>query len=265
MFDLTSLSWEFFLFFVTGLIFGRGGAFLTEIYCNPKKIQKGVLSFFLQCQNHWGWLPFAYPARKIQAQNPPPVRPFIMELIMSILFVFLFYYIGWKWVLLEYLIFTFALIIASAVDVEQMILPDSLTLSGIGLGLIGAFLNPEVGREFWPALAGMLMGGGFLLIIAIFYTLLRKEEGLGGGDIKLLAWIGAVLTWKAIPAVIFLSCVTGLLAGLIMVFRSKAFWSKPTQALLGKTIPFGPYLAFSALIYIFFKDQMEPYLSLFYL
>ena len=112
----TSLSWEFFLFFLTGLVAGRVGAFLTEIYCDPKNLQNGVLSFFLQCQNHWGWLPFAWPARQFQAKNPPPLRPFIMELLMSVLFVLLFYHIGWKWVLLEYLIFTFALVVASAVD-----------------------------------------------------------------------------------------------------------------------------------------------------
>ena len=248
-----------FLFFILGLVLGRVGAVLTLAFSDLEKARKiGVLSFFRQCQNDWGALPLSTAFIKLKGQSAP-LRPFIMELSMAVLFCLLFYFTGWKYLLLEYLIFTFALVVAGAVDIEQMILPDSLTLSGIVIGLLGAVLNPEAGREFWPALAGVLMGGGFLWFIAIFYYALRKEEGMGGGDIKLLAWIGAVLTWKAVPFVILLSCFLGLLAGVVTMFRSGSY--------LQQNIPFGPYLAFSALVYILGGEGLAQaysnYLSLF--
>lgn len=254
---LSFFNWSFFLFFVLGLVFGRVGAFLVEVFSDIEKRGKNVFSFFLRCQNQWGWIPCSWIAKKV-AKRKVPIRPFIIELLITILFVFLFYFIGWKYVLLEYLIFAFALIVVSAIDLEQMILPDSFTLSGILIGLLGALLNPEIGREFWPSLAGVLMGGGFLWLIALFYYALRKEEGLGGGDIKLLAWIGAVLTWKAVPFVILLSCFIGLFTGIFLMFRSKKY--------LEQSIPFGPYLAFSALLYIFCGEELiHFYLSVFYI
>jgi len=250
------LRWDFLLFFTLGLMLGRLGAVLTELFSNiEKKVKRGFWPFFLQCQSQWGWLPCSWIVKTAKGQKVP-VRPFVIELLMAFLFVLLLSFIGWKYLLLEYLVFTFALVVASAIDLEQMILPDSFTLSGILIGLIGALLNPESGREFWPALAGVLMGGGFLWLIAVVYYALRKEEGLGGGDIKLLAWIGAVLTWKAVPFVILLSCFTGLFTGIFVMFRSRNY--------LQQSIPFGPYLSFSALIYIFCGEELaRMYLSAF--
>ncbi len=220
-------------------------------------LKNGLWAFFADCQNKWGHLPCSYPFNSHARKQKGALRPFILELLMGALFALLIHYVGWKYLLLEYLLFTFAVVTASAVDWEHMILPDSLTLSGIGIGLAGALLNPEAGREFLPALAGMFMGGGFLWLIAYFYYSLKKEEGLGGGDIKLLAWIGAILTWKAVPFVILLACLTGLLAGVLMMFRSASY--------LKQSIPFGPYLAFSALVYIFWGQNLARlYLSWFF-
>ena len=257
------------LFFVCGLFMGRVSALLAELFSDllseTQKIKKGLWPFIVECQNRWGWMVCSYPYKRLKlvGQVLPsgqvlPVRPFILEILVGVLFALLFHYIGWKYVLAEYLLFAFALVTVSAVDWEYKILPDSLTLSGILIGLLGALLNPEVGREFWPALAGMLMGGGFLWTIAFLYYCLKKEEGLGGGDIKLLAWIGAVLTWKAVPFVILLSCFTGLFAAFFMMFRS-------SKRYLKQSIPFGPYLAFSALVYILWGQELARlYLSWFF-
>jgi leader peptidase (prepilin peptidase)/N-methyltransferase len=101
----------------------------------------------------------------------------------------------------------------------------------------------------------MLTGGGFLWSIAYVYLLLRKEEGMGGGDVKLLAWIGAVLGWVAVPFVILVSSVLGGLVGLLTMSKEKG---------LKSTIPFGPYLAAAALLYIFGGSRLaEWYFSLF--
>jgi len=163
-----------------------------------------------------------------------------VETLMGVTFVALYLKLGLCWLLLEYLIFAFGLITASCIDLDHMILPDVFTLSGIALGLVGAAVNPE--REFLPALFGFLLGGGSLWAVAAIYALLRKQEGMGGGDIKLLAWIGAVLGWTSVPFVVIISSLVGSLVGLIVMARTKGN--------LSQAIPFGPYLAFGAILYI---------------
>jgi len=180
----------------------------------------------------------------------------LVEFFMSLAFSVLFLSIGWKWFLLESLIFTFCLFVASMIDLDQMILPDSLTLSGILLGLLGAFFNPE--RAFFDSFYGILMGGGSLFFVSFVYYLLRKQEGLGGGDIKMMAWIGAVLGWEALFFVLMSSCLAGTLIGLLIMLQSN-------KNLLQTALPFGPYLALSAFFYIILSENFEFILSFFLL
>ncbi len=179
----------------------------------------------------------------------------LVELIMSVLFLLAYVKLGWSWTLLEYLIFIFGLVTVSFIDFDHMILPDQFTLGGIVVGLLGAALNPE--REFMPALWGVLLGGGFLWAVAYLYLVLRKQDGMGGGDIKLLAWIGAVLGVASIPFVILISSVVGSVVGILWSFKVK----KGMQT----TIPFGPYLALAALIYMLYGgyDLSRLYFSFF--
>ncbi len=165
---------------------------------------------------------------------------------MACAFVALYLKVGLNWLLFEYLIFAFGLITASFIDLDHMILPDEFTLSGIVLGLLGALLNPE--RDFWPALGGVLLGGGSLWAVAVIYSAWRKQEGMGGGDIKLIAWIGAVLGWTSVPFVVIASSLLGSVIGLIILARSKEG--------LSKAIPFGPYLALGAFLYIFCGEEL---------
>lgn len=179
----------------------------------------------------------------------------LVEMIMASLFLALYMYVGPSWLLFEYLIFAFCLVVVSFIDLDHMILPDVFTLSGIVIGLAGAAINPE--REFLPALYGVLMGGGFLYAISYIYIAFRKMEGMGGGDIKLLAWIGAILGWKAIPFVILGSSIVGSIVGAVVALGSKDG--------LKTIIPFGPYLALAALAYILGGQALgEWYLSLFF-
>lgn len=165
----------------------------------------------------------------------------VVELIMALTWGALFYFVGWQWVLFEYLIFVFGLVTVSFIDFEHMILPDVFTLGGIVLGLFGAAINPE--RTLMGAVGGVLMGGGFLWAIAYIYLSLRDAEGMGGGDIKLLGWIGALLGWKAIPFVILSSSLLGSVVGIFVML-----WTKGGMK---TAIPFGPYLALGALWFIF--------------
>ncbi|KYG63504.1 A24 family peptidase [Bdellovibrio bacteriovorus] len=239
----------FFLivFFILGAIFGSFGNVVIyrlpkeesvvkpRSYCyNCKKTIKWydnipILSWFIlrgRCRNCGAKFSFRYP---------------LVEIIMASLFALSYHYVGFSWSLLEYLIFIFGLVVCTFIDFDHMILPDEFTLSGIVIGLVGAALNPH--REFMDALLGVLMGGGFLWGMAYVYYLLTKNEGMGGGDIKLLAWIGALLGWKAIPFVIMSSAIVGSVVGIIM--------SRKQKAGLKTVIPFGPYLALGAIFYLF--------------
>lgn len=189
-----------------------------------------------------------------QCHTPISIRYPAVELLMGTLFSFVFYKYGWSWTTLEALIFTFGLVTVSFIDLDHYILPDEFTLGGIVVGLLGAGLNPD--RTFWPALAGVMMGGGFLWAVAYVYMALRKQEGMGGGDIKLLGWIGAVLSWQSIPFVILVASALGSVVGIIALRKSGKG--------LKTSIPFGPYLAIAALVYLLGGDILgRLYLEMF--
>ena len=151
-----------------------------------------------------------------------------------------------------FIFFTFisALICISFIDLEHMIIPDVISLPGIVLGFLISLFSPQV--TWIDSLLGIVAGGGILYLVALVFELLRKKEGMGGGDIKLLAMIGAWLGWKAIPFVILSSSLVGAVLGSAALLLSR----KGIQARL----PFGPFLAFGAILYIFFgKELIEWY------
>lgn len=182
------------------------------------------------------------------------VQYLLVELLMAFLFSALYLFVGWSWLLLEYLIFFFGLVVCCFIDLKHMILPDVFTLSGIVVGLVGALLNPD--RQVVDSIIGIVVGGGFLWLVAYLYWHLRHQEGLGGGDIKLLAWMGAVLGWKAIPFIILVASCFGSIIGLIIAIKERKG--------LMTAIPFGPYLVVAAMLYVFAgKHLAEVYVSIF--
>jgi leader peptidase (prepilin peptidase)/N-methyltransferase len=177
----------------------------------------------------------------------------LVEILMGLLFGCVYLRFGWSWTSLEALIFVFGLVTVSFIDLDHMLLPDIFTLSGVVIGLIGAALNPE--RSFLPALLGAVVGGGILWAVAVLYYVVRKEEGLGGGDIKLLAWIGAVLGLVSLPVVIIFASLWGSFFGVALALIRRSG--------MRSAIPFGPYLALGALYFMFFGPQtIEWYLDM---
>lgn len=170
-----------------------------------------------------------------------PISPqyFIVELLMASLFCLAFVTYGWSWFLLEICIFIFASVTASFIDLKHYILPDVFTLGGLVIGLVGASLNPE--RSFIDALIGFLVGGGFLYLTAYVHYRVRGIEGMGGGDIKLVAWIGAVLGWQSLLFVFCVASIAGVVGALVLSTLFKKSLKDP--------IPFGPFLTGAALIY----------------
>lgn len=170
----------------------------------------------------------------------------LVEVLTSVLFMLCYWKLGLQWFLIEALVFVFGLVVVTFIDFDHFLLPDVFTLPGIALGLAGAAINPD--RSTLDAFLGVIVGGGFLWSVAYFYYLLRKEDGLGGGDIKLMAWIGAVLGWNSFAFVIIIASVFGSMVGLLMATR--------TNEGMKTVIPFGPYLALGAVAYLLGGDSL---------
>jgi len=173
-------------------------------------------------------------------RNPISFRYPLIEFLTGCLFCFVYFNFGFSYFSLEFLIFSYCAFVASVIDIEHMILPDVFTLSGCVVGLLGAWLNPE--REFLDALWGFLLGGGILYFVAYFGYLMYKREVMGGGDIKLLAWIGAVLGLKSIlPVLIIAGLLPVPLMLVALIFKYKR---------LRDPIPFGPFIVAAVFIYV---------------
>jgi leader peptidase (prepilin peptidase)/N-methyltransferase len=145
---------------------------------------------------------------------------------------------------LFYFSFVAALIVITVIDLYYQIIPDVISIPGIGVGLLGSLFFP--GITFLDSLIGVLVGGGSLFLVATLYQWLFKREGMGGGDVKLLAMIGGFLGWKSVILTILLSSFIGSIVGiLVMIFKGKDFKT---------AIPFGPFLSIGAVISLFYGE-----------
>ena len=202
---------------------------------------------------------FVLRGRCHSCKSPFSVRYVFVEYLMALLFLATYFYYGHQIMTIEYLILIFGLVVASFIDLDHMILPDVITFTGMALGLVGGLLNPE--RSFWDSLAGFAFGGGVLWLVAYVYYVFTGREGLGGGDIKLLAWLGSLLGWKSIPFIILVSSVLGSVVGLTLSFKN----TDKGQSKLQTMIPFGPFIAVAAVMYLLgLKSVGSWYIDLFF-
>jgi leader peptidase (prepilin peptidase) / N-methyltransferase len=147
---------------------------------------------------------------------------------------------------LFYFLFVAALIVITVIDLYHQIIPDVISLPGIGVGLLASLMIPQI--TFLTSLIGTLLGGGSLFLIATIYQRLFKREGMGGGDVKFLAMIGAFLGWKAVILTIFFSSLIGSITGIIMMLlKGKDF---------KYAIPFGPFLSVGAVVALFYQNEI---------
>ncbi len=170
----------------------------------------------------------------------------VVESITALLATALILKFGLTISFLGYFVFTAALVVVIFVDIQHQIIPDVISLSGIVLGFLFSFVNPQV--TWTSSLLGLLLGGGVLYLVALCYFLLRKIEGMGGGDIKLLAMLGAFLGWQSLLFIIFFSSLTGSIIGIVFLTLVKK--DHKTR------IPFGPFLSLAALCYLFFSEKI---------
>lgn len=158
-----------------------------------------------------------------------------------------------------------ALIAVSFIDLDHRIIPDVISLPGIILGLLVSFVKPAGHNDFLvrfvfktikgavnmatlDSLLGIFIGGGLLYAVAVLFFLITKKEGMGGGDIKLLAMIGAFLGWSSTVFTILVSSLLGSLVGIALMLV------KGTDSKYA--IPFGPFLSMGAVIYLFFGREI---------
>ncbi len=153
-----------------------------------------------------------------------------------------------------FFLFCASLLVIIWIDLRHQIIPDVISLPGILVGFSLSFFNPLLSWQ--SSLIGIMAGGGSLGAIAVLYSMLRKQEGMGGGDIKLLAMIGAFLGWQSLPFVIFSSSLTGAIAGSIVMLVQRRHG-------LATRIPFGPFLSLAALGYLFFIDSIQQIAQLY--
>ena len=147
-----------------------------------------------------------YCKKSISVQYP------LVEGITAISSLCLFLRYGLSWSYLFYFSFVAALIVITVIDLYHQIIPDVISIPGIGVGLLGALILPHI--TFFNSLMGTLLGGGSLFVIATLYQWLFKREGMGGGDVKLLAMMGAFLGWDAVLLTILLSSLIGSMTGI---------------------------------------------------
>lgn len=187
----------------------------------------------------------------------------LVELLTALVFLLFFMRYGLSYDLFFYFILACALIIATFIDIPHRIIPDEITLGGVALGFIlnairGVNLNP-IAFSFKPmlnSLIGIIVGAGVIYLTGwlfdlIYFKLLKKPpiqgetESMGGGDVKLLAMIGAFLGWQRALMTFFLAPFFGAAIGIYILVRKK-----------DHTIPYGPFLSLAALFSIFWADKI---------
>ena len=181
--------------------------------------------------------------RKISSQYP------MVEMINILLFLIIYFLFGISLTTILLMILSLSFLITFFIDLKHFIIPNSLTFSMMILGFIKSF-DPNLNSIFpnyINSLIGGLFGYGVIFSIIFFYKQIRKKEGMGLGDAKLLAVIGFWFGWIAIPFVLFLSSIFALVSVIPdLIKKNKKMTSQ---------IPFGPYIILATIFYLVFKNN----------
>jgi len=190
-------------------------------------------------------------------------RYFLVEFITASIFLIFYIRYGLGFNFVFYALFVCALIVATFVDIQHRIIPDEVSVGGIVVGLLlsgfrGLGLSPFTFNASFilGSLLGILVGGGSIYLTGktfdlVYFKLLKKgpidgeTESMGGGDVKLLAMIGAFLGWKVALLTFFLAPFFGAIIGIVNLIIRKQH-----------TIPYGPFLSLAAFVSLFWADRI---------
>jgi leader peptidase (prepilin peptidase)/N-methyltransferase len=178
----------------------------------------------------------------------------LVETLNASLYLLVFWRFGLEWTSLIYGLLGSSLIVITFIDLDFQIIPDRITLPGIVIGLAaGSLLLPDpflraTDLGYQASVIGAVSGFSFFYMVAFLSIKLLKKEGMGGGDIKLMSMLGAFLGWKAVILTTFLGSLFGSIIGIgLIAIRGRE---------KGSLIPFGPFLAFGALVCLFFGQEI---------
>jgi leader peptidase (prepilin peptidase)/N-methyltransferase len=161
----------------------------------------------------------------------------IVEALTAAMFGLAWWYYGPGPLLVSRLIFGCALIVLFAIDLEHHLLPNIITIPGIAIGFLLSVINPPGWKS---SLIGIVVGGGVLFLIAEGYYRVRHEEGLGMGDVKMLAMIGAFLGWQLTLLSLMIASVAGTIIGFALIATGRGT--------MKYALPFGTFLAIGAVV-----------------
>lgn len=182
-------------------------------------------------------------------------RYFAVELISALTFVFLFNYFGLGLMFVIMSLLLAGLIVASSIDFEHGLIPDVITLPGLGIGMIISFVFPQIQGAGAHLLAlkksalGILVGGGTIYALGVIGKAIFRKESMGGGDVKLMAMIGAFLGWEKVLVTFFVAPLFGSIVGVVLKIKEKK-----------EHIPYGPHLSLAALISILWGNKIIEWL-----
>jgi leader peptidase (prepilin peptidase)/N-methyltransferase len=192
-----------------------------------------------------------------------PFRYFMVELLTAGMFLAVFNRFGLSFDFFFTMVLVSSLIVATFIDIPHRIIPDEITIGGLILGFIlsaikGINVNPLAFhyRPLLNSFLGIVVGGGVLFLTGFifdtfYFKFLRKPpiqgetQSMGGGDVKLLAMIGAFLGWQKALLVFLISPFLGIVIGIINLLVKK-----------DHTIPYGPFLSLSAILVLFWADKI---------
>ncbi|MCP5326349.1 MAG: prepilin peptidase [Oceanospirillaceae bacterium] len=179
-------------------------------------------------------------------KNPISIRYPLVEIVTGALSLVVAQHFGYSWASAGLLVFTWALIALTMIDIDEQLLPDNITLPLLWLGLICNSFG--IFTDLHSAVFGAI--AGYLSLWSVFwlFKLLTGKEGMGYGDFKLLAALGAFFGWQSLPVIILLSSVVGAVVGIIGIMAMGRDKNIP--------IPFGPYLAAAGWIAALWGQQL---------
>ncbi len=199
----------------------------------------------------WLWL----GGRCRDCREPISIRYPLVELANALFYLAIFQRTGLSWLFIPIAAIISMIIVLIYIDAEIQILPDVITIPGVIIGFAiafagGATLAPDlVLAETWKdSLFGGLAGAWFLAAVILIYWLIRRVEGMGWGDVKMMALIGALLGLGSVPAVVLLASVAGALIGVPLALRSEQG--------MQVALPFGVFLGMATLGVLFFGHTL---------
>ena len=188
-------------------------------------------------------------------QNKISKRYPLVELLSTLLSIFILYHFGFSWAGIAGLIFTWALLALIFIDIEHQLLPDEINLGLLWLGLLLSLGNVFVGSQ--EAILGAAAGYLFLWCVGWLFKKLRGIEGIGFGDYKLFAVFGAWFGWELLPFILLIAALLGTFVGLILMVNKKIHYRAP--------LAFGPYLAIAGWIALCYGSHLMQFYMAFLL